>query len=129
MAKLTPKQEAFCLAHLETGIASEAYRRSYKTEKMKEKQIWEEASKLLKNPKVAQRLKELREPAVKKAMLTLERHLERLEKLSRGAELDKQFSAAISAEVARGKAAGIHIEKFENTNIDKTVNFIEAKDE
>ena len=29
--KLTPKQEAFCLAYLETGNASEAYRRCYNT--------------------------------------------------------------------------------------------------
>ena len=30
--KLTPKQEAFILAYLETGNASEAYRRAYNDE-------------------------------------------------------------------------------------------------
>ena len=27
--KLTPKQESFCLAYIETGNASEAYRQAY----------------------------------------------------------------------------------------------------
>ncbi|SQE31532.1 Terminase small subunit [Mannheimia haemolytica] len=29
MTELTPKQEAFCLAYIETGNASEAYRQAY----------------------------------------------------------------------------------------------------
>ena len=33
--KLTAKQEAFCLAYLETGNASEAYRQVYKSDRMK----------------------------------------------------------------------------------------------
>ena len=32
---LTPKQEAFCLAYMETGNASEAYRRAYDADNMK----------------------------------------------------------------------------------------------
>ena len=33
--KLTPKQEAFCYGYIETGNASEAYRKAYITAKMK----------------------------------------------------------------------------------------------
>ena len=35
--KLTPKQEAFVLAYIETGNASEAYRRAYNAENMSER--------------------------------------------------------------------------------------------
>lgn len=75
---LTPKQEAFCLAYLETSNASEAYRRSYNTTRMKDKQVWEESCKLLASPKVAQRLVELNEKAVSAAVMTRQRALERL---------------------------------------------------
>lgn len=51
---MTPKQEKFCHKYLELGNASEAYRLVYSCTRMKEKQVWEEASKLLKRPKVAQ---------------------------------------------------------------------------
>jgi phage terminase small subunit len=112
-ATLTPKQEAFCLAYLETSNASEAYRRSYSAENMQPQTISVKASELLANGKVAVRLGELRKPAVKKAQMTLESHLTRLDELSRKAEDDGQYSAAINAEVARGKASGIHVEKSE----------------
>lgn len=59
--KLTPKQEKFCNVYLECGNASEAYRRAYSCERMKDKQIWEESCKLLTRPNVAQRIRQLRE--------------------------------------------------------------------
>lgn len=119
---LTPKQEAFCLAYLKTGNASEAYRQSYSASRMSDKQVWEEASKLLKNPKVAQRVEELRAPVRAKAQLTLEGHLARLDELSRKAEEDGQFSAAITAETNRGKAAGLYTEKVDHTSSDGTMS-------
>ena len=58
--KLTIKQENFCNYYLECGNASEAYRRAYNAEKMKEKSVWEKASELLRNVKVSARVEELR---------------------------------------------------------------------
>lgn len=58
--KLTLKQEKFCNYYLECGNASEAYRRAYSCERMKDKQIWEESCKLLSRPNVAQRIGQLR---------------------------------------------------------------------
>lgn len=118
MAGLTPKQEAFVLAYLETSNASEAYRRSYSAGKMTDKQVWEESSKLLKSPKVSQRVAELRAPAVQKAQLTLEKHLDDLVKLRNMAVKDNKWSAAIQAEIARGKAAGLYVERTELTGKD-----------
>ncbi|WXL23926.1 terminase small subunit [Ectopseudomonas mendocina] len=80
---LTQKQEAFCLAYLETGNASESYRRSYSAARMKEKQVWEEASKMLSHPKVAQRLAELNQAAVSAAVMSRQEALERLSLFAR----------------------------------------------
>lgn len=112
---LTPKQEAFCLAYVETGNASEAYRRAYDAARMKPATISRNAKSLMDNNKIATRLSEIRKPAVDAAQITLESHLRRLAELSDGAEKEGQFSAAINAEIARGKAAGVHVEKSEQT--------------
>lgn len=111
---LTAKQEAFCLAYLETGNGSEAYRKAYGAGAMSAKTINEKASRLLATGKVRARLEELRKPVVEAAQVTLAGHLSRLEELSIAAEQAGQYSAAISAEVARGKAAGVHVEKSEH---------------
>ena len=58
--RLTPKEDAFCLAYIETGNASEAYRRAYSAKKMKPATIHVRASELLDNGKVTVRLAELR---------------------------------------------------------------------
>lgn len=56
---LTQKQENFCNYYLECGNASEAYRRAYSYNGKSDNAIWVESSKLLNNPKVALRIKEL----------------------------------------------------------------------
>lgn len=75
---LTPKQENFCLAYLETGNASEAYRRSYDAENMKPETINRNAKDLLDNSKIAARLAELTEEATTSAVMTRRRAMERL---------------------------------------------------
>jgi len=73
MAKsLTLKQENFCLAYIETGNASEAYRRAFNTERMKAETIHVKACELLKEDKVTVRLNEFKKPIIEKAQLTLE---------------------------------------------------------
>lgn len=57
---LTPKQEAFCQAFIETGNASEAYRRAYNASRMKSYVITVKASELLSSGNVAVRVAELR---------------------------------------------------------------------
>lgn len=112
---LTPKQEAFALAYIETGNASEAYRRAYAAKGMTEKSINETASRLVKNVKVAARIAELRAPVVEKAGLTLDKHLDDLLRLRNMAVKDNKWAAAINAEIARGKAAGLYVERTELT--------------
>lgn len=57
---LTAKQEAFCRHYVDTGIASEAYRMAYNTERMKPESIWSNASQLLNDTKVTLRIEEIR---------------------------------------------------------------------
>ena len=56
MRSLTPKQECFCQVYIETGNASEAYRRAYDAERMKSATINRNACALLKNNKIATRV-------------------------------------------------------------------------
>lgn len=72
------------------------------------------ASRLTRNDKVQSRLMELQERAATKAVLTLETHLSDLKDLRDQAKDARQFAAAISAEIARGKASGVHVEKSEH---------------
>lgn len=81
--KLTQRQEAFCIAYLKTGNASEAYRQAYSTKNMKPGSINVNASKLLANTKVALRLKELNSKAVTAAVMTRQEALERLSGIAR----------------------------------------------
>lgn len=80
---LTQKQEAFCIAYLKTGNASEAYRQSYSAEKMKPETVNRTAKELLDNPKITARLAELNAAAVSAAVMTRQEALERLSSFAR----------------------------------------------
>lgn len=59
--RLTEKQEKFCHFYLDTdGNASEAYRMSYDASNMQPNSVWNAASLMLDNPKVTQRIEEIR---------------------------------------------------------------------
>ena len=67
---LTTKQETFSkLVALDGLIPSEAYRKAYDTNPINQSSIHEQSSKLMSNPKVATRIKELSE-AVTNEMVT-----------------------------------------------------------
>lgn len=113
--KLTAKQEAFCLAYIETNNASEAYRRAYNSKNMKPETINKRSSELIQDGAITGRLEQLRAPVRDRAQITLESHLERLNHLSLMAEQAEQYSAAIKAEESRGKVAGLYVEKVDHT--------------
>lgn len=119
MAELTKKQEDFALVYVETGNASEAYRRAYDVKPgTKESTINRTAKELVDHPKIAARIAALRAPVVEKAGLTLEKHLDDLLRLRNMAVKDAKWTAAIQAEIARGKAAGLYVERTELTGKD-----------
>ena len=69
----------------------------------------------LQNPKryplVVQYIGQLRNEYQKKYDVTFERHISELAKLRDNARDSKAWSAAVNAEVARGKAAGLYVEQ------------------
>lgn len=72
-AALTKKQEAFAIAYIKTGNATEAYRQAYDAAKMSDAALNVEACRALRNPKVALRIEELRAPALEAAQVDVER--------------------------------------------------------
>ena len=113
MATITQKQEEFCQAIISGSSQSEAYRSAYSTANMKNKTVNEEACAIMKSSTIINRIAELRAPAVKKAGMTLESHLEDLQRLRNMAVKEKQYAAAITAETSRGRAAGFYVDKKE----------------
>jgi phage terminase small subunit len=117
---MTPKQEAFAQAVASGMNQSDAYRQAYNA-KGKASGINVSASKLMADPKIAQRVEEIRAKGAERAAMTLESHLQKLADLRDAAQSARQFSAAIAAEIARGKAAGVHVEKSEQTVTTRTL--------
>ena len=82
-AKLTPKQEAFALAYIETGNAAEAYRRAYSTSRMGSSTVQRNAHALLKDNKIATRVDELRAAIVDASIMTATEIQQRLSAIGR----------------------------------------------
>ena len=111
MAKLTAKQEKFCTEYITCGNASEAYRRAYDCGKMLPQTINSKGWLLLQKDQIRARIDALQKKAADAAVVTLEGHLNDLRALRDAAASAEQYSAAISAEISRGKAAGLYTEK------------------
>lgn len=119
MSALTPKQEKFAQCVAEGMSQADAYRSSYNCKPTtKSDTIINKASELMRNGYITARVDELRKPIIAKVRMTLESHLDDLMRLRNMAAKEKQYSAAISAEVARGKAAGLVVSKTELTGAD-----------
>ena len=71
-AKLTAKQEAFAQGIADGLGQADAYRMAYDAEGMKDESVYPQASKLMKNPKIATRVAELKSQVVEKQLWTRE---------------------------------------------------------
>lgn len=112
---LTPKQEAFAQGVATGKTQADAYRAAFNASKMKPETIQSKASILMAEGKVRARVAELRKPVVEAVQVTLEAHLKRLSDLSDKAEQEGKYAAAVTAEIARGKASGLYVERTELT--------------
>lgn len=79
---LTVKQENFCNYYIESGNASEAYRRAYLCKKMKPETINAKSYQLLNNGQITDRVKELQEEQKNKSDITKERILQELSSIA-----------------------------------------------
>jgi hypothetical protein len=106
---LTAKQEAFAQAVADGMTQSDAYRQAYNAEKMSDKQVWEEASKLFSNPKVSQRVAQLRAKLEAKALWSREdsvKVLKQVAKLGLDPESHAKAGDAVNAVQALNKMHG-----------------------
>jgi len=109
--ELTLKQEQFCQSYIETGNASEAYRRAYDSENMKPETINRNAKALMDDNKIATRVKHLKAQHQKRHNVTVNSLTVELDEAKDLANTTKNPSAAVSAIVAKAKLHGLLIEK------------------
>lgn len=115
MADLTAKQEKFAQAYVETGNASEAYRRAYNASATKPEVVNVKASELLAHGKVSVRVAELQ-------AMHLEAHGETVSSIAKLLHEDRAFArehetpaAAISASLGLAKLYGLLSDKHEHS--------------
>ena len=114
---LTVKEERFAqllaiadisqtAAYIDAGYSSTQLRKT----------LWEKASVLAHKDKVRARVEQIRATARDNAAMTLEKHLARLDKIGKEAlkgdttaagNIVKNYGAAVTAEIARGKHSGV----------------------
>lgn len=115
---LTTKQEAFALAFWETGNAGEAYRRAYDVAPdAKDNWIYVEACQLLDNPKIAIRLKGLREQAERLCIFNRDKALAEYEEARQLALTGENPSASAAVAATNGKVKLLGLEAAAKTKL------------
>lgn len=119
---LTVKQEKFLQGIINGMSQREAYRNAYDTKKMSDNAVDREASLLMKNPKLSQRLLELRDELVKPTIMSAQDRLEYLSKVVNGEILDGESEAKIDSKLKAidimNKMSGEYVTKVEgNLNV------------
>ena len=116
MSELNPAKERFAQEVASGKTQAAAYRIAYpNSAKHKDSTVWTNASQLMAETEVLQRVEELQAKGAELAVLTLAKHLARLEELSRDAQAAEEYNAAIKAEELRGKASGLYTERIDHT--------------
>ena len=105
--RFTEKMELFCLAYIETGNASEAYRRSYNTANMADKTAQREGYNLLQNTLVQARIEELRTKVMERHEITVDTLLAELEEARLLGKETGKASAMVTASMGKAKLLGL----------------------
>lgn len=104
---LTPKQEAFCQKYIELGCATKAYYAAYDAAGSKPITANRSAKTLLDNPKIAARLRDLRDRALRRHDVTVDTVTAELEAARQQAMEINQISAAVNATMGKAKIHGL----------------------
>lgn len=118
---LTPKQEAFAQAYVETGNASEAYRRAYDAENMKPTTIMVKACNTLAMDKIRARVGVLQGEALERHEMTVDVIAELLMEDRDFAREEGAASAAVSATTGLAKLYGLLSDKVDLSSSDGTM--------
>ena len=111
---LSPRHKKFCSLYVQGMSGAEAARKSGFT-KHKFGAKAQGSALLRRNPLIANHIIDLLKKEVERQNVSMESHLTELSRLRDEAVDSGQISSAISAEISRGKAAGLYIEKKEVT--------------
>jgi phage terminase small subunit len=118
---LTPKQEAFVQNIIQGMSQADAYRSAYSCKNMSDNAIYREASLLLDNPKVTQRLSELRQELAKPSIMSAQ---ERLEWLTQLIQSDEESTGdKLKAADIMNKMTGEYVQKIQaDVQTETTIN-------
>lgn len=108
---LTAKQETFAQKIVEGMTQTDAYRAAYNAKKMTDKSVWEKASELANDVKVAERIRELRDRIASKSIMTAQERMEWLTELVMGQ--DASYSDRLKAIDIMNKMQGEYVQKVE----------------
>lgn len=123
---LTEKQEQFVQNIIQGMNQADAYRSAYSCKKMSDNAIYREASLLVENPKVAQRLREIRDINARPSIMTAQKRKEWLTEVINDPDID--INARLKASDQLNKMEGEYIQKVE-TEFKNAVNIsIELSD-
>lgn len=124
---LTPKQEAFVQNIIQGMSQADAYRSAYSCKNMSDNSIYVNASKLVADTKVAQRIRELRDMMAKPTIITAQKRKEWLTEVINDPDVD--INAKLKASDQLNRMEGEYIQKVE-TEIKNAVNInIELSDD
>lgn len=107
--RLTVKQENFCMEYAKTGNATRAYKNAY-SKNNSYSSAGVESCRLLKNPKIQARLKEIHEKHNAEKIMQVEEMKMRLTNIARD---DKSIKNALKAMELLAKMGGLFISKQE----------------
>lgn len=105
--RLTIKQENFCLAYVETGNASEAYRRAYDIGDMLPQSINRLAKDLLDNIKITSRIAELRSTVMERHKITVDDLLAELDEARAMGKATGKAAPMVAATMGKAKLLGL----------------------
>lgn len=125
---LTAKQEKFVQGIIEGKSQAEAYRSAYSTKNMTDKTIWEESSRLMRDPKVSARVNELRSQMMAASIMSAKGRLEWLTNLINNAE--EGTNEKLKAIDIMNKMQGEYVQKVEaDVKSEVTINIELSDDE
>ena len=107
---LTAKQEKFVQNIIEGMSQADAYRSAYNTKNMTDKSVWEKASELASNVKVAERLSELRDKLANEKIMSAQERLQWLTDLVKSKEASN--SDKLKALDIMNKMDGEYVQKI-----------------
>ena len=108
---LTEKQEKFVQGIISGLNQADAYRNAYNASKMSDNAIYREASLLMSTPKVAQRIKELRDQSASGAVMSARERMEWLSDLIRSE--NETTTDKLKAVDLINKMSGEYVQKVE----------------